>query len=159
MSNPYISKKVQNYYNDLLNKNAPYGNSNYQHKSFYKEYIEHNILLIFIIVAIVAFLAFRYYHKDDDETYENIKPKKKSLKKEHPEISNDELMSIIDELSTVNEEILISKKQKKMEQERMKEIMLKKQRLREQYEREERKQQQQYYQIENNNMEFMAFNS
>ena len=118
MNNPFVSKKIQNYYNDLLLKDNKIQTNN----SFYKEYVEHNILLLIIIVSIVLFLLVRYYSKytDDDEPAIE-KPKLKSKKNKINKLPKKELMSIIDELSTINEEIIIAKKQKEREEQRIRE--------------------------------------
>ena len=121
MNNPFVSKKIQNYYNDLLLKDIGKNQSNH---SFYKDYVEHNILLLIIIISIVLFLAVRYYSKYvEDPVME--KPKPKSKKNKVNKLPKNELMSIIDELSTINEEIIIAKKQKEREEQRIREHLQK----------------------------------
>ena len=75
-----VSKNVDNYFNNLLNNINPYEIKKTKTSNFYNDYIEHNILLIFIIAAVAIFLFFRYYLKEDpndyDEDYpENLKNK------------------------------------------------------------------------------------
>jgi len=63
-----VSKKIDTYFNDLLQQpeitNIKISNKNeYTFSKFYDEYIEHNILLLFIIFALVVFLIIKYYNK------------------------------------------------------------------------------------------------
>ena len=125
MNNPFVSKKIQNYYNDLLLKDIGKNQSNH---SFYKDYVEHNILLLIIIVSIILFLIVRYYSKYSDES-EIEKPTPKSKKNKVNKLPKKELMSIIDELSTINEEIIIAKKQKEREEQRVREYIQQKQNM------------------------------
>lgn len=57
-----ISKNIDDYFNKLLNdiNNESVINNK---PTFYTTYIEHNILLIVILVCIAIFLFFRYYSK------------------------------------------------------------------------------------------------
>ena len=66
----------------------------------------------------------RYYSKytdDDDPAIE--KPNLKSKKNKINKLPKKQLMSIIDELSTINEEIIIAKKQKERDEQRIRDNM------------------------------------
>lgn len=101
-----ISKNVENYFNDLLKtpENLQIGNGkeNFTFSKFYNEYIEHNILLIFIIICLVIFLIVKYLNKnyynisenynnpnekyfddddDDDNNYTKLRKKKEKKEK------------------------------------------------------------------------------
>ena len=117
MNSNLISKNISGYFDDLINKpiiSQPIKQSTMS--SFYKNYIEHNLLLIIIIILICLFLLFKYCSKNSDNTEDNKKEKKiknnnllkeKSLlKKERSllEKEKSEILSIIDELSELNYE-------------------------------------------------------
>jgi hypothetical protein len=132
MNSNLISKNISVYFNDLVNKPII---SPTPKKStiitFYKNYVEHNLLLIIIIIFIILFLLFKYFTKninddendnnninnvsDDNNTIikekekekETINNKKKLIQKirkerELLEKEKSEILSIIDELSEMN---------------------------------------------------------
>jgi hypothetical protein len=129
MNSNLISKNISVYFDDLINKPiitlAPKQSTM---SSFYKNYVEHNLLLIFIIIFIILFLLFKYYNKNsnDIETKNNetknneIKEKKinekekkinekenkllQKINKERELLKKEksEILSIIDELSEMN---------------------------------------------------------
>ncbi len=126
MTSNLISKNIDNYFNELIKKPItiiPKKESSLN--IFYKNYIEHNLLLIFIIIFISIFLLFKYYSKENDDDNDNIDYKKEKEKEKEKEITkskNDnikkinklkrkkeqlakeknEILSIIDELSELN---------------------------------------------------------
>ena len=125
MTSNLISKNIDNYFNELINKQVVItSKKTTSFTIFYKDYIEHNLLLIFIIILMGIFLLFKYYSKDDEinykidnytEEYDLIKNKKKKIKnkfKKERELlakEKDEILSIIDELSELNFEKINSK--------------------------------------------------
>ena len=124
MNSNLISKNISGYFDELINKpiiTPPVKQSTMS--TFYKNYVEHNLLLIFIIIFIIIFLLFKYFTKnsnDELETYNKIKDdkkkedKKKEKEKERKfrerinkerellEKEKSEILSIIDELSEIN---------------------------------------------------------
>jgi hypothetical protein len=119
MTSNLISKNIDNYFNELIKKPItiiPKKPSSIN--IFYKNYIEHNLLLIFIIIFISIFLLFKYYSKenDDDNIIDYEKEKKITIskndnikkinklkrKKEQLAKEKNEILSIIDELSELN---------------------------------------------------------
>ena len=81
-----ISKKIENYFDDLIKvpdipQNGGVSSTSFSFSNFYKEYIEHNILLLFIIMCLVIFLIVKYINKNyyssttvpiqNDNKYEN----------------------------------------------------------------------------------------
>ena len=58
-SSHLISKKIDTYFNELVQIPEPINNTtnttNFSFGKFYDEYIEHNILLLFIIFCLVIF--------------------------------------------------------------------------------------------------------
>lgn len=83
-----ISKKIENYFDDLIKvpdvaQNGGVTSTSFSFSNFYKEYIEHNILLLFIIMCLVIFLIVKYINKhyysftttpiQNDNKYENYK--------------------------------------------------------------------------------------
>ena len=116
MTSNLISKNIDNYFNDLINKPVIItSKKTTSFTIFYKDYIEHNLLLIFIIIFMGIFLLFKYYSKEDEnnnkiddynEKYDLIKKKKirNKLSKEREILAKEknELLSIIDELSELN---------------------------------------------------------
>ena len=119
MNSNLISKNISGYFDDLINKPiitlAP-KQSNMS--SFYKNYVEHNLLLIIIIIFIILFLLFKYYNKNsnDFETKEKkINEKEKKINEKEKKLlqkinkerellkkEKSEILSIIDELSEMN---------------------------------------------------------
>ncbi len=121
MTSNLISKNIDNYFNELIKKPItiiPKKESSLN--IFYKNYIEHNLLLIFIIIFISIFLLFKYYSKENDDDNDNIidykkekeitkskndnikKINKLKRKKEQLAKEKNEILSIIDELSELN---------------------------------------------------------
>jgi len=123
MNSNLISKNISGYFDDLINKpviTPPLKQSTII--TFYKNYVEHNLLLIIIIIFIIIFLLFKYFTKDcdlyDDDAIEKKKRKKikKEIRKEQEnkflekinkerkllEKEKSEILSIIDELSEIN---------------------------------------------------------
>jgi len=61
MTSNLISKNIDNYFNDLINKPVIItSKKTTSFTIFYKDYIEHNLLLIFIIIFMGIFLLFKY---------------------------------------------------------------------------------------------------
>ena len=124
-----ISKKIDTYFNDLIQiPDPPTIKSNktyYTFAKFYDEYIEHNILLLFIILGLVIFLVVKYYNKYYYENYDIINPNKIIIKKnkskekiknkaiERKKLEEDKqsILDIIDELSTINYKKIKANKQ------------------------------------------------
>ena len=129
MNSNLISKNISGYFDDLINKPIiiqPQKQSTMS--SFYKNYVEHNLLLIIIIIFIILFLLFKYFTKnstndnnieDDVQIEDDDKIEKKDRKKieKEKEIKfrekirrerellkkeKSEILSIIDELSEMN---------------------------------------------------------
>lgn len=67
-----ISKKIDTYFNDLVKIPEPIqvsgGKSDFTFSKFYDEYIEHNLLLLFIILCLVIFLFIKYINKNYPDT-------------------------------------------------------------------------------------------
>lgn len=129
-ANPLINNRINDYFNNILNQPEPsktysiVTKSDYSWSKFYKDYIEHNMLLIVILIGIVIFLVIRYYSMDydvksdddftdidklDDSDLETTKGKKKykkQLKKYKKQLDDEKnkILNIIDELSSVNYE-------------------------------------------------------
>ena len=129
-----VSRKMDTYFNDLLNvpDNLQTGGirSEYGFGKFYSEYIEHNLLLLFIILCLGIFLVIKYINKnseydenitknDDNTTQEEtdtddtknprtkkskINSNKKDIKRELLELEKQSILDIIDELSNINYE-------------------------------------------------------
>lgn len=85
-----ISKKIESYFDDLVKVPDTIqvgGNKDFTFSKFYSEYIEHNILLLFIILCLVIFLIIKYinknYYNNNLENYENnaIYPKQQKYTK------------------------------------------------------------------------------
>lgn len=128
--NPLINTRVNDYFNDILNQPEPPRNysivtkSDYTWSKFYKDYIEHNMLFIVILIGIAIFLVIRYYSMDydpknsddttdidnlDDSDLETTKGKKKykkQLKKYKKQLDEEKkkILDVIDELSSINYE-------------------------------------------------------
>lgn len=71
-----VSKKIETYFDDLIK--APEivqtaGTNDFSFSKFYNEYIEHNLLLLFIILCLVIFLIIKYinknYYNDNNENF------------------------------------------------------------------------------------------
>ena len=131
-----INPQINNFFNDVLNKPEPvyksYIKNEYTWKKFYKDYVEHNLLFIVILVGVIIFLIIRYHTKDmdpdkicdreftddtdsddDDLDFDDKKMKKKlkkkyktKLKKYKKELYDEKnkILNIIDELSNINYE-------------------------------------------------------
>ncbi len=122
MNSNLISKNISGYFDDLINKPIIIQPAKQSTMStFYKNYVEHNLLLIIIIIFIIIFLIFKYFSKNtnndknDDDEKEKKKEKKKIEKerekkfrekinkeRELLEKEKSEILSIIDELSEIN---------------------------------------------------------
>ena len=122
MNSNLISKNISGYFDELINKpiiTLPQKQSTMS--IFYKNYVEHNLLLIFIIIFIIIFLLFKYFTKnsndeieDDDKIKKDKKKEDKNKEKERKfrekinkekellEKEKSEILSIIDELSEMN---------------------------------------------------------
>ena len=129
MNSNLISKNISVYFDDLINKPiitlAPKQSTM---SSFYKNYVEHNLLLIFIIIFIIIFLLFKYYNKNSNDIeiknneIKNNEIKEKKINEKEKKINEkenkllqkinkerellkkekSEILSIIDELSEMN---------------------------------------------------------
>ncbi len=117
MTSNLISKNIDNYFNNLINKPVVItSKKTTSFNIFYKDYIEHNLLLIFIIILMGVFLLVKYFSKEEIDNkiydytkeYNLIKNKKKKIKnkliKERELLikEKNEILSIIDELSELN---------------------------------------------------------
>ena len=126
MNSNLISKNISGYFDELINKpiiTLPQKQSSMS--IFYKNYVEHNLLLIFIIIFIIIFLLFKYFTKNSNDEIEDDDKIKKDKKKEDKNKEKDknkerkfrekinkekellekeksEILSIIDELSEMN---------------------------------------------------------
>ena len=58
-----ITKNIDDYCKNRINNQNFVNKPKYNTSTFYKDYIEHNILLIFIIIFLLIFLLIRYYAK------------------------------------------------------------------------------------------------
>jgi hypothetical protein len=125
-----ISNKIDSYFNNLVTKIEPKSykvcKNEYTFSKFYNDYIDHNILILFLLLCLVIFLIFRYYNKYYIENYEDeidiIKNKKKELYsknkqnkqykldkqlkyvkeyKKQLDYEKEKILSIIDELSSL----------------------------------------------------------
>jgi hypothetical protein len=124
-----ISKKIDTYFNDLIQIPDPptikSTKSDYTFAKFYDEYIEHNILLLFIILGLVIFLVVKYFNKYYYENYDEITSNKIIIKKnkskekiknrdeQRKKLEDDKqsILDIIDELSTINYQKINANKQ------------------------------------------------
>lgn len=124
-----VNKNIENYFNEIINvsdktKTYKIVNKTSFFYKFYKDYVENNMLLIFIIFIIIIFLTIRYYTKDIENEYfennkklrknslynkkiNNLKKYKKKLDNQKEKLNNDkqQILSIIDELSNINYEL------------------------------------------------------
>ena len=119
-----INKNIDNYFNEIINITDPpktykiANKNNSYFSTFYKDYLENNMLLIFVIFIIIIFLTIRYYTKDIENEYfkNNINSKKYKKKidleknnlkkyKKKLDLEKDKILSIIDELSNINYEL------------------------------------------------------
>jgi large-conductance mechanosensitive channel len=70
-----VSRKMDVYFNELLNvPDAPQiggTKTTYGFGKFYSEYIEHNLLLLFIILCLIIFLIIKYVNKNSESTPNN----------------------------------------------------------------------------------------
>jgi hypothetical protein len=89
---PLINNKINNFFNDIINKNdqpmmeSIITKSNYTWNKFYCDYIEHNLLFIVILIGVVIFCIIRYYSMDLDP---GIKNNKKKYKKHNYDTDTD----------------------------------------------------------------------
>jgi len=97
MTNNFISKKINNYFEKLVKQN----NIPKSEDGLYKSFIKPNALMIFLLIITISIIICYCYHNA------NNLDKKVKLQKEEKEFINNidkvELVSIIDELSSVNE--------------------------------------------------------
>jgi uncharacterized membrane protein len=118
MNSNLISKNISGYFDELINKpiiTSPPKQSTMS--TFYKNYVEHNLLLIIIIIFIIIFLLFKYFTKNSIDDIEKDKEEKKTNKekererkfrekinkeRELLEKEKSEILTIIDELSEIN---------------------------------------------------------
>lgn len=76
-----VSKNIETYFNDLIVKAPEYKVASTGPSSltiFYNEYIEHNLLLLVIILGLIIFLVFRYIYKDEHVIHEIVKEERES---------------------------------------------------------------------------------
>jgi membrane-associated HD superfamily phosphohydrolase len=128
-----VNKNIDDYFNEIINvsdkpKTYKIVNKTSFFSKFYKDYLENNMLLIFVIFIIIIFLTIRYYTKDIENEYFNnnknlrknvlhtkkinnqintLKKYKKKLDNQKEKLNNDKekILSIIDELSNINYEL------------------------------------------------------
>ena len=97
MSNNLLSKRIDNYFSKLSKQN----NTPKSGGGIYESFIKPNALMIFLLIIIITIIICYCYHNA------NNLDKKVKLQEEEKEFINhidkDELVSIIDELSSVNE--------------------------------------------------------
>mgnify|MGYP003998380555 CR=1 FL=1 len=97
MSNNLLSKRIDNYFKKLAEQN----NTPKTKGGIYESFIKPNSLMIFLLIIIITIIICYCYYN-----FNNLN-KKVKLQKEEKEfinhINKDELVSIIDELSSVNE--------------------------------------------------------
>lgn len=135
-SNLLISKNIDDYFSNLILKPSTsiskITKSQYTFEKFYTDYIEHNLLLIIILIGSIIFLIFKYCNKTYTEDESNaeyfnksndikinnkinnktlLKEKKldqqlKLVKKYKMELADEKnkILNIIDELSSMNYE-------------------------------------------------------
>ena len=97
MSNNLLSKRIDNYFEKLVKQNnIPKSGS-----GIYESFIKPNALMIFLLIIMIIIIICYCYHNA------NNLDKKVKLQEDEKEFINhidkDELVSIIDELSSVNE--------------------------------------------------------
>ena len=95
MSNNLLSKRIDNYFSKLSKQN----NRPKSGGGIYESFIKPNALMIFLLIVIITIIICYCYHNA------NNLDKKVKLQEEAEEFINhkDELVSIIDELNSVNE--------------------------------------------------------
>jgi hypothetical protein len=130
-----ISKNIELYFDDLVKvPEPPQIGGSFSLSKFYSEYMEHNILLLFIILCLVIFLIVKYINKnyyentihtiknendiENNEFLKNTNKIKKKLSKDKLlkikrhnekekrllELEKQTIMDIIEELSIINNE-------------------------------------------------------
>jgi len=127
INNPLINKNIDDYFNQIINRVEPIKTVNIIKTEsffsrFYNDYIIDNMLLIVILIFICIYLVIRYYTKEFDNQNINTKnetkkiliknklDKKKLLNtqnkllnyKKQLDFEKNKIISIIDELSTIN---------------------------------------------------------
>lgn len=97
MSNNLISKRIDNYFEKL----TKYNNTPKSGGGIYEGFIKPNALMIFLLIIIITIIICYCYHNANnlDKTVKIQEEEKEFIKN----IDKDELLSIIDELSSVNE--------------------------------------------------------
>ena len=127
INNVVIGDKFDNYFNNLMHI-QPKSELTSGISSFYKNYVEHNLIIIFLLIGVCIYLYFRYLSNQEQLKQEEInrkrmskiKPKKiitdyeqqqydKKLAqmREHDlnlKREKERLLKIIDEISTINDE-------------------------------------------------------
>jgi hypothetical protein len=86
-----VSKKIETYFNDLIKVpesiQVSGGKNDYTFSKFYDEYIEHNLLLLFIILCLIIFLIIKYINKnypdEQQEFYYGINNSHNKINKTH----------------------------------------------------------------------------
>jgi predicted Holliday junction resolvase-like endonuclease len=99
MSNNLLSKRIDNYFEKLIKQN----NTPKSGGGIYESFIKPNALMIFLLIIIITIIICYCYHNAN-----NLDKKVKLQEDEETEefinhIDKAELVSIIDELSSVNE--------------------------------------------------------
>ena len=99
-----VSKKIESYFNDLVKIPEAVqtgGKNDFSFTKFYNEYIEHNLLLLFIILCLVIFLIVKYINKNyytdtekkneykENFNYKSPKNKSKVIKQNSNNFNND----------------------------------------------------------------------
>ena len=107
-----LSKNMDNFFNNLI-ETMPNNSNKYYNKNnssnFYKEYVEHNLLLLFLLtILVIIIITYFYWNNDIKKTIEkNNIIEEIPIEKENIDfidnVDKETLLSIIDELSSVNE--------------------------------------------------------
>ena len=117
-----LSKNMDNFFNNLIDTMPNISNSGNKiytknTSNFYKEYVEHNILLLFLLtILIIIIITYFYWNNDIEKNSKNIENniekninnfqdiiEEKDNKDFINNIDKETLLDIIDELSSVNE--------------------------------------------------------
>jgi hypothetical protein len=131
--NILINKDIDNYFNNIINKPINQSNisiikTKNNLNKFYIDYIEHNLIFIVVLIGIIVFLIIRHYIKDFDKIdineennkQEDLNKKQKNIiinkskklqidkikllnYKKKLDKEKQQILSIIDELSNINE--------------------------------------------------------
>ena len=82
-----LSKNMDNFFNNLIDTMPNISNSGNKiytknTSNFYKEYVEHNILLLFLlIILIIIIITYLYWNNNIDKNINNININNKKKKK------------------------------------------------------------------------------